>query len=150
MIWNQLDAICRQAAVWHQCGSRDWKGIRHKGYHQCQFITSDMAALYEAADLVVSRSGAGAISEICHYGKPSILIPLTSGSRGDQVVNARRMEQAGAALVWTEGKDLATMVEKLLSNPGDLETMARNAKSLERSDAAERVAEVIEQVGASK
>ncbi|MDY6344234.1 MAG: undecaprenyldiphospho-muramoylpentapeptide beta-N-acetylglucosaminyltransferase [Sphaerochaetaceae bacterium] len=147
LIWNQLDALCRQAVVWHQCGSRDWKGIRHQGYHQCRFITDDMAALYEAADLVVSRSGAGALSELCHYGKPSILVPLKSGSRGDQVVNARRMERAGASLVWTEGQDLAAMVEGLFSNPGYLETMARRAKSLDRSDAAERVAEVIEQVG---
>ncbi|MDD7202605.1 MAG: undecaprenyldiphospho-muramoylpentapeptide beta-N-acetylglucosaminyltransferase [Sphaerochaetaceae bacterium] len=150
LIWNQLDRLCRQAVIWHQCGSRDWKGIRHQGYHQCRFITDDMAALYEAADLVVSRSGAGAISELCHYGKPSILIPLRSGSRGDQVVNAKRMEKAGAALVWTGEKDLASMVEDLLASPGRLETMARNAESLDKSDATERVAEVIEQVGANK
>jgi UDP-N-acetylglucosamine--N-acetylmuramyl-(pentapeptide) pyrophosphoryl-undecaprenol N-acetylglucosamine transferase len=54
-----------------------------------------------AAEIILGRSGAG-IFEWAVCGKPMILIPLTgSGTRGDQIENARYFEKAGAALVLT-------------------------------------------------
>lgn len=150
LIWNHLDALCDLACIWHQCGMGAEGGRGRQNYHQCRFISTDLPALYEAADLVISRSGAGALAEICHYGKASILIPLKNGSRGDQVVNAARMEKAGASLLWRQNDDLVGMVRSLLADSKKRQEMGRNAASLERKDAASRIAEVIENVGAGK
>ncbi len=147
LIWDHLDALSSFCTIWHQCGSRDWKMVRHEKYHQCRFIGEDMASLYEGCDLVLSRSGAGTLAEICHYGKPSILIPLSRGSRGDQVVNARRMETSGASLVFRSGMDLVKMVRTLLTDGKTLEAMGRSALSLDVKDAARRISRVVEEVG---
>ena len=59
----------------------------------------DMPAAFAQADLVVSRAGMGAVSEIAAAGKPSILVPLPTASDQHQLRNAEAFEKAGAALL---------------------------------------------------
>ena len=104
----------------------------------------DMATVYAAADLVVSRSGATAIAEMEVVGKPSILVPYPYATEGHQMKNARAVESAGAATVIPDeeltGDRLAGEVIGLLSDVERLALMARRARTLARPDAAERVA----------
>ncbi len=58
----------------------------------------DMPAALAAADLVVGRSGASAVSEICAVGRPSVLIPYPYASGDHQRVNAESLVRANAAL----------------------------------------------------
>ncbi len=58
----------------------------------------DMPAAFAQADLVVCRSGAGAVSELAAAGKPSILIPFPFAADQHQLKNAEAFERAGAAL----------------------------------------------------
>ena len=58
---------------------------------------SDMPAAFAAADLVVCRSGAGAVSELAAAGKPSILVPFPFAADDHQTRNAQAMERGGAA-----------------------------------------------------
>ena len=65
--------------------------------HTTDFIT-DMAAAYSAADLVISRAGAGSISEFCLLGKPVILVPLPNVAEDHQTKNALALVAKDAAL----------------------------------------------------
>ena len=59
---------------------------------------SDMGAAYKAADLVVSRAGAGSISEFCLLGKPVILVPSPNVAEDHQTKNAMALVNKQAAL----------------------------------------------------
>ncbi|MEA4961990.1 undecaprenyldiphospho-muramoylpentapeptide beta-N-acetylglucosaminyltransferase [Lutispora sp.] len=101
-----------------------------------------------AADLIISRCGAGLISEITALGKPSILIPYPYATDNHQEYNARALEKYGAANVILEGglneSMLFSQVKKLLSNPDKMKDMALNSKRLGKPNAASDIVEVIE------
>ncbi len=62
----------------------------------------DMASAYAAADLVIARSGATTVAELCLTGKPSVLVPLSTAANNEQESNARVLEQEGAAIMYTD------------------------------------------------
>jgi UDP-N-acetylglucosamine--N-acetylmuramyl-(pentapeptide) pyrophosphoryl-undecaprenol N-acetylglucosamine transferase len=101
-------------------------------------------ACYAAADLVVARAGATSIAEIALVGRPSILVPYPHATEGHQMMNARAMERAGAALVVPDaelnGATIAARVEELVNDRARLKSMADAARELARPGAAERVA----------
>lgn len=77
--------------------------------HTTDFI-SDMAAAYSAADLVISRAGAGSISEFCLLQKPVILVPSPNVAEDHQTKNALALVNKDAALYVKD----AEAIEKLL------------------------------------
>ena len=109
-----------------------------------------MEELYSAADLVISRAGAASLSEISHFGLPSILIPYPYASDDHQTVNARIFADAGAAEVWRESEVLpeafAALVCNLLIDERRREAMASAARGILRADAAANVADEVERV----
>ena len=62
----------------------------------------NIADIYSASTLIVCRSGAGSLNEICRIGKPALLIPKANLPGDHQVMNARAMKTAGAAEVLFE------------------------------------------------
>jgi UDP-N-acetylglucosamine--N-acetylmuramyl-(pentapeptide) pyrophosphoryl-undecaprenol N-acetylglucosamine transferase len=109
---------------------------------------ADMPAAFAQADLVISRAGMGAVSELAAAGKPSILIPLPTAADDHQLHNAKRMEQAGAARLvrdaeWT-GERFVQEVRALMSEPGLLERMSAAARAMAKPGAARRAAEILE------
>jgi len=113
----------------------------------------DMPAAFAEADLVVCRSGAGAVAELAAAGKPSILVPFPFAADDHQSRNAQAFERAGAARLLpdreTTGERLFQEITKLASEPGALERMAESARSLARPGAAEKAAGILEQLAGS-
>jgi UDP-N-acetylglucosamine--N-acetylmuramyl-(pentapeptide) pyrophosphoryl-undecaprenol N-acetylglucosamine transferase len=109
----------------------------------------DMAARLKAAHLVIGRSGAGTVCEFAIAGRPSILVPLAIAIDDDQGQNARLLADIGGAEVAREHQltvdSLAEALQKLLRNPARLARMAAAARSVAIPDAAERLADVVEQ-----
>jgi UDP-N-acetylglucosamine--N-acetylmuramyl-(pentapeptide) pyrophosphoryl-undecaprenol N-acetylglucosamine transferase len=138
----------------HQCGPGGWEELRaafaESGLEGeiVPFIT-DMPAAFAAADLVVCRSGAGAVSELAAAGKPSILAPFPFAADDHQTRNAEAMEQGGAARMVRDaelnGERLFAAIREL-SAPAVLERMSRAARQLARPGAARRAAEILEEV----
>jgi len=91
------------------------------------------APLSSSLDIVVSRAGMGAVSELAAAGKPSILVPLPGASDQHQLKNAQAFEKAGAArlVLDTEmtGARLVEEVMRLTSTPGLLEEMSGVARA---------------------
>jgi UDP-N-acetylglucosamine--N-acetylmuramyl-(pentapeptide) pyrophosphoryl-undecaprenol N-acetylglucosamine transferase len=108
-----------------------------------------METLLARASLVVCRSGAGTIAELTVAGVPSVLVPLAGSPSDHQVRNARTLEAAGAAVVVLDNEcnpeSLDKVVSDLLAEPDRLERMGAAARVLGRPDAAERLADLVEE-----
>ena len=111
---------------------------------------ADMPAAFAQADLVVCRSGAGAVAELAAAGKPSILSPFPFAADQHQLRNAEAFVRAGAARLvvdrqMTAEKLFATVAE-LAADPDGLARMGAAAHSLAHPGAARRAADVLEEV----
>ena len=108
----------------------------------------DMATVYAAADIVVSRSGATTVAELAAAGVPAVLVPLPGAPGDHQTANARRLVEAGGAVIVSDaeldGTRLAAEVDALLDDPDRLSAMAGAAAALARPDAARAVVDLIE------
>ncbi len=149
LVASALPALEGVVAVAHQAGPGN-PPIRpaDHGYKGFEFVHCELADLYAAADIVVGRAGAGTIGESSAAGKPMVLIPLAGyGSRGDQVENARMLEQAGAArmlLGETATPDtLARALKDLASSEDARKRMAEVARAIAKPDAASAIAEYL-------
>lgn len=104
----------------------------------------DMSKALGEADLVLGRAG-GSIAELTVAGKASVLVPLKSAADDHQTMNARAMQDAGAA-VMVEEKDLVTLgavITDLVRNPSKIEQLETRARALGRPDAAAKVATML-------
>ena len=101
---------------------------------------------YAAADVVVSRSGAGTVSELCLVGKPVIFVPSPNVAEDHQTKNARALESKGAALLVPDAvcrEEGMRRAAELLGDPVRRAEMSRRIEALARPDAAERIVERI-------
>lgn len=107
-----------------------------------------MEEAYSAADFAIARSGAASLTELSHFGIPSLLIPYPFAAENHQALNAEIFERAGAAKVLdqseTTGETLAATVRGFLEDPERLELMAERCRRLAPRDAALRVVQTIE------
>ena len=144
-----LPELTRHYTVVHQTGSTiDWDLPSAKRYRPYSYITGAMPHVLAAAELVLGRSGAGMVWESAVLGKPMVLIPLSgSGTRGDQVENARYFEKAGAATVLlgeaANPYNLARTVMALAENLVKRSAMATASLEIGARDGAGRIAEII-------
>lgn len=110
----------------------------------------EMEWAYAAADLAVCRCGAMTFAEIAQAGLPAVLIPYPRAVNDHQMANARVFERAGAALVRRESDlDPEGLVEDIFGLKGGEEglvRMGKAARSLAEPRAAEKLADLIEEV----
>ncbi len=110
---------------------------------------SDMAAAYRAADLVVSRAGAGTISELQLLGKPVILIPSPMVAEDHQRKNALALQDKGAAVMILDAEareKLGNEIVRLLSEPARLASLGKIISEMALPDSDERIVDEIEKI----
>lgn len=106
----------------------------------------DMPAAYAIADLVLSRAGAMALSEITAVGLPAVLIPYPYATGDHQTLNAKKYEDAGAAIIVPEKemeRRLREILNRLLEDDNLRKKMSAAAGKMGRPDAAEVIARTI-------
>lgn len=105
---------------------------------------SPIADAYAATDLAVARAGTMTLAELFAWRIPGVLIPLPTAAADHQTLNARTLEQAGAAVYLPQselsGAKLAATVAGLLENPARLQALAVAAAARARPNAAEEIA----------
>lgn len=114
----------------------------------CQFINR-MDLAYAAADVVISRAGAIAISELCLVGKPVILIPSPNVAEDHQTKNAMALVNRGAALMVRDAECAGTglpMAKELLADADRCNQMSEAIRALSAPDAANRIVDQIERL----
>jgi UDP-N-acetylglucosamine--N-acetylmuramyl-(pentapeptide) pyrophosphoryl-undecaprenol N-acetylglucosamine transferase len=106
---------------------------------------SDMPKTFSDVDVVVCRSGAGAVSELAAAGKPSILVPFPFAADDHQAKNAQALEHIGAARLVRDqdfnGERLMAELQSL--TPETLESMSAAARRFAKPGAAKRAAELL-------
>lgn len=130
----------RITAAW---GARPDDGLRVRSY---SFIAR-MDLAYAVADVVLSRSGASTIAELCVVGRPSVLVPYPHAAADEQTANARALAEADAAMLIPDAEldsaRLVKAVEPLLRDAPRRLAMRAAARSLGRPDAAAHVADLV-------
>ncbi len=140
--------------IW-QTGSIYYKEICDKmrnatppNLHIFEFITR-MDFAYAVADVVVSRAGAGTISELCLVGKPAVLVPSPNVAEDHQTKNARALSEKEAAIMVADNE----IVEKLLpvsmrlaNDPEACLRFAGQIKLLGRPFAAKHIVDEVEKL----
>jgi UDP-N-acetylglucosamine--N-acetylmuramyl-(pentapeptide) pyrophosphoryl-undecaprenol N-acetylglucosamine transferase len=140
------------AGAWiiHITGTSDPEAdsFTHPHYIHRPFY-NNMAALFERANLAISRAGAGTLIELAITGTPSILIPYPFAAEDHQTYNATAFSKAGAALLHQQStlsaETLQNLVCDLLRDPERLNAMATAVRRLSKGDSATQVAQLIEQ-----
>lgn len=127
-------------------GDRGTTAVKNlKGIVVSKFI-SDMAAAYAAADLVVSRAGAGSISELELLGKPCILVPSPNVAEDHQTKNARALSDKGAAILVKDSEARENLINEIISVIHDknrLTEMSTQIKKLALPDSDEKIVDEI-------
>jgi len=115
---------------------------------QVHAFLDDMARRFEAADLILSRSGASTVAEEMAAGKPALLVPFPGAADDHQRKNAEVMATAGAASLLIESEMtperlLASLVA-MFGNSAELRAMGERARALAHPDAAAHIATMVE------
>ena len=138
--------------VLHQTGEKWLEKVRQAygrlpaGWRLEAFVERTFEAM-AWCDLAVCRAGALTVAELAAAGRPALLVPLATSTRGHQLENAREVARAGAAVVLEEkdltGASLAAAVRGLLADPDRLRRMGQEARRRARPDAAGRLADLL-------
>jgi UDP-N-acetylglucosamine--N-acetylmuramyl-(pentapeptide) pyrophosphoryl-undecaprenol N-acetylglucosamine transferase len=101
---------------------------------------------FAAADVIISRAGAGTISELCLVGKPAILIPSPNVAEDHQTKNAQALSERNAAILLPDNQVQNRLVAEaieLISNMGKRKTLSDNIRKMADRDADIRIAEEV-------
>lgn len=110
---------------------------------QCRAFIDRMDLLYAAADVIISRSGALSISELCLVGKPVILVPSPNVAEDHQTKNALALVEKGAARLVSDanaGKKMLQEALLILGNEALSFSLGESIRQLGRPNAAEAIA----------
>ncbi|MEM1394582.1 MAG: undecaprenyldiphospho-muramoylpentapeptide beta-N-acetylglucosaminyltransferase [Cyanobacteria bacterium P01_H01_bin.150] len=139
------------AYVVHLTGNQDPEAdsLKHPQYISMQFY-NNMAGLLQRANLAISRSGAGSVTELAMCGVPAVLIPYPYAAEDHQTYNAQVYTTAGAGILFQQkeltAEKLQNQVLKLLQSPEELQKMSEKAKTVAVPESAEKLAQLVREV----
>ncbi len=143
----------------HQTGEKDLDRVL-RSYREAGIqgdVRPFLPRIYEeltAADLILSRAGAGTIAELTVAGKAGLLVPFPGAADDHQTKNARAIENQGAAKMIPEAElapaRLAAEIRHFMAHPEGLDRMEEAARKLGKPDAAARIADLVTDLAAKK
>ena len=148
-IREALAQLTKDFQVIHLCGKgkldHSLNGL--EGYCQFEYANEELAHLFAASSVVISRAGANSLCEILALGKAHILIPISSQvSRGDQIQNAHYFQGLGISVVI---QDQSLNADTLLHALGDLmqnkNDIDNKIKALNIESAADKIVAIIKE-----
>ncbi|NET00990.1 MAG: undecaprenyldiphospho-muramoylpentapeptide beta-N-acetylglucosaminyltransferase [Sphaerospermopsis sp. SIO1G1] len=139
------------AYIVHLTGDRDpeAESLQHPQYISMPFY-DNMAALLRRANLAISRSGAGSLTELAVCGTPAILIPYPFAAEDHQSFNSAVFTEVGAALSFQQSQLTPELLQQqvldLLASPETLAKMGEKAKTLSTPDSSHKLADLVREV----
>lgn len=126
---SDVQVIWQTGKYYYEQITAQLKGKELSNVHVCDFISS-MDAAYAAADLVISRAGAGSISEFCLLGKAVILVPSPNVAEDHQTKNALALVKKDAALYVKDAEAAAQLLPLALDTIGNEEMLSNLRKNI--------------------
>ena len=150
LIEKELDFLLSQniQIIW-QCGKlylNDYSKYNEKNNVQVVAFIDRMDLVYAAADVVISRSGASSVSELCIVGKPTIFIPSPNVAEDHQTKNAKAISDRNGAILIKESEleaQFETIFSDLISNESKQVELSQNIKKLAKPNATKDIVEEI-------
>ncbi|MQP25448.1 undecaprenyldiphospho-muramoylpentapeptide beta-N-acetylglucosaminyltransferase [Flavobacterium sp. LMO8] len=150
LIEKELDFLLSQniQIIW-QCGKlylNDYSKYNEKENVQVVAFIDRMDLVYAAADVVISRSGASSVSELCIVGKPTIFIPSPNVAEDHQTKNAKAISDKNGAILIKESEleaQFETIFSDLISNESKQSELSQNIKKLAKPNATKYIVEEI-------
>ena len=142
---SDVQFIWQTGKYYHEQITAQLRGRELPNVHVCDFISS-MDAAYAAADLVISRAGAGSISEFCLLGKAVILVPSPNVAEDHQTKNAFALVDKAAALYVKDAaatSDLISLAFATIKNEEKLTDLRANILTLAFHNSAEAIADEV-------
>jgi UDP-N-acetylglucosamine--N-acetylmuramyl-(pentapeptide) pyrophosphoryl-undecaprenol N-acetylglucosamine transferase len=153
LIDAQVQVIWQTGKGYYQSMSEQVSKYDLKKVRVVDFL-KEMDFAYAAADVVISRSGALAVSELCIAGKPCLLVPSPNVAEDHQTKNAMALVEKHAALFVADKDAKATLVDeamKLLFDEQRANTLSTNITKLAKPNATREIVNEIEKlIGANK
>ncbi len=122
-----LKQLTQDFQIIHLCGKGkiDESLKQIQGYCQLEYANEELADLFAATSIVISRAGANSLYEILALGKPHVLIPLSAQvSRGDQIQNARYFQGLGISVVIQDqllnAETLLKAIDEVMHNKNEI------------------------------
>lgn len=150
LIEKELDFLLSQniQIIW-QCGKlylNDYSKYNEKDNVQVVAFIDRMDLVYAAVDVVISRSGASSVSELCIVGKPTIFIPSPNVTEDHQTKNAKAISDKNGAILIKESEleaQFETIFSDLISNENKQTELSQNIKKLAKPNATKDIVEEI-------
>ena len=150
LIEKELDFLLSQniQIIW-QCGKlylNDYSKYNEKENVQVVAFIDRMDLVYAAADVVISRSGASSVSELCIVGKPTIFIPSPNVAEDHQTKNAKAISDKNGAILIKESEletQFETIFSDLISNESKKSELSQNIKKIAKPNATKDIVEEI-------
>ena len=142
---SDVQVIWQTGRYYYNDASRHLKAYRGMPIWCSDFITR-MDYAYAAADLVISRAGAGSISELCLLGKPVILVPSPNVAEDHQTKNALALVERDAAVMIADKdaeRELVPTALRLVGDADRLAALSRNIQGMAQRHSAERIVDEI-------
>ena len=126
----------------------DYKQYSEINDLQVHEFINRMDLLYAAADIIVSRAGAGSISELCLVGKPVIFIPSPNVAEDHQTKNAESVSDKQAAILLKESdiERFSERIENLIDDEAKQLSLSKNIKKLALPNATNQIADEVEKI----
>jgi UDP-N-acetylglucosamine--N-acetylmuramyl-(pentapeptide) pyrophosphoryl-undecaprenol N-acetylglucosamine transferase len=143
-----IQVIWQTGAIYFERIQAEIQGKKPENLQVHQFL-SRMDLAYSVADVVISRAGAGTISELCLVGKPAILVPSPNVSEDHQTKNAMALVDKDAAVMITDteiDKKLFPVAFDLVNNTELCQLMATNIKILAKPEATKTIVNEVEKL----
>lgn len=143
-----VEVIWQTGSIYYREILEKMKDATPPNLHIHEFL-SRMDLAYAAAGVVISRAGAGTISELCLVGKPSILVPSPNVAEDHQTKNARALADKGAAILITDSdidEKLLPEAIRLIQNETECKQLSENIKLLARPNATRQIVDEAEKL----
>lgn len=126
----------------------DYKQYSEVDDVQVHEFINRMDLLYAAADIIISRAGAGSISELCLVGKPVIFIPSPNVAEDHQTKNAESVSDKQAAILLKESdiEQFSEIIRNLIEDEARQLSLGRNIKKLALPNATKEIADEVEKI----
>ncbi|HOV11774.1 MAG TPA: undecaprenyldiphospho-muramoylpentapeptide beta-N-acetylglucosaminyltransferase [Bacteroidales bacterium] len=142
---NNIQLIWQTGKTFYETAQKACENYRDSGIN-CYAFISKMDYAYAAADVIVSRAGAIAISEICLVGKPAILVPSPNVTEDHQTKNALALSGNDAAILVKDAdaaERLADEAIALVNDEARAALLSSNIARYAHKDVADRIATII-------
>lgn len=146
LIARHAESLLDQADIVHLTGKGKAAAMENDlHYWSAPFVRDELKHLYALADLVITRAGAGVLSELALVAKPAIVIPLMGVAHDHQLKNANALALSSAAeiLLQEEGDKLPHVVAELLADDARRKRLGEGLKRFFPADSAARIAALL-------